>query len=135
MKFTIPGRPVGKERPRTARGHTYTPQRTQLYEALVIVSLRKTTPRVEALLQGPLEVTIVWSKQVTKSWSKKRKAEALAGVYAVGMPDVDNVAKSITDALNGVAYDDDSQVAVLHVSRVYVEQEDSVTVEITQLGA
>lgn len=35
VKFTIPGIPVPKARPRVVRGHTYTPKKTKDYEALV----------------------------------------------------------------------------------------------------
>lgn len=35
--------------------------------------------------------------------------------------DSDNLAKSILDALNGVAYDDDSQVCLLIVQKLYAE--------------
>lgn len=133
--FVVPGPPVGKERPRVEEGrdgrkHTRTPTRTKAYEALVQIYARRA--RVKPL-EGPLKMTLVWARQVSASWSKKRKAEALAGVYATGMPDLDNVAKSISDALNGVAYADDAQIAVLAVSRIYVESESSVRVEIETL--
>lgn len=133
IRFTIPGRPQAKERPRTANGHTYTPRRTKDYETLVSDCWHLSTKFDFKTLEGPLEVSIVWAKQVPKSWSKKRKEEALWGVYAVDRMDLDNVTKSVLDALNGLAYHDDSQVAVLHVFRVYVTQEDSVTVEISEL--
>jgi Holliday junction resolvase RusA-like endonuclease len=34
-------------------------------------------------------------------------------------PDVDNIAKSILDALNGAAYDDDKQVVALMIHKEY----------------
>lgn len=133
MRFTIPGKPQAKERPRTVNGHTYTPKRTQDYETLVRISKIGDVRARGRFDEGPLEVSIVWARQITASWSKKRKAEALAQVYAVDRMDLDNVAKSVLDALNGIAYNDDSQVAVLHVSRLYTEQPDTVTVEISEL--
>lgn len=33
--FVVPGRPVGKERPRVVNGRTFTPERTLEYEARV----------------------------------------------------------------------------------------------------
>ena len=38
-------------------------------------------------------------------------------------PDVDNLAKPVEDALTGIAYRDDSQIARLCVSKVYKEPE------------
>ena len=45
------------------------------------------------------------------SWSKAKRQEALEGKLAhMGKPDWDNVGKIITDALNEVAWHDDSQI-------------------------
>ena len=129
--FKIPGPPVGKERPRVSRGHTYTPERTVAYEQWVLLHARNARVRP---LEGPLKMQVVWCKQVTASWSKKRKAEALLGVYATGTPDLDNVVKSISDALNGIAYQDDAQIAVLWASRIYVAGDSWVGVEIEQVA-
>ena len=35
--------------------------------------------------------------------------------------DADNLAKSVLDALNGIAYDDDAQVSLLLVYKAYAE--------------
>ncbi len=37
-------------------------------------------------------------------------------------PDIDNVVKAVLDALNGVAYRDDTQVIELHVRKSYSEK-------------
>ena len=37
-------------------------------------------------------------------------------------PDCDNLAKSILDALNGIAYDDDSQICSLSVFKFYGDE-------------
>ena len=36
-------------------------------------------------------------------------------------PDVDNVAKSILDALNGIIYLDDKQIIELDIEKIYAE--------------
>jgi hypothetical protein len=35
--------------------------------------------------------------------------------------DIDNVYKSITDAMNGIVYTDDSQIVEAHITKVYAE--------------
>ena len=40
----------------------------------------------------------------------------------VKRPDWDNVGKIVTDALNGVAYDDDSQIVSASVEKYYSEE-------------
>ena len=47
-------------------------------------------------------------------------------------PDADNIVKIICDALNGVAYKDDTQVVELDFKKVYGEFE-KVIVEIVEL--
>ena len=36
--------------------------------------------------------------------------------------DLDNVYKSITDAMNGIVYLDDSQIVEAHIKKVYAEE-------------
>jgi Holliday junction resolvase RusA-like endonuclease len=56
---------------------------------------------------------------VPVSWAVKRQVAALNGDAVPGKPDLDNVAKAILDACNGIAYVDDKQVARLTVSKAY----------------
>ena len=42
-------------------------------------------------------------------------------IYPTVKPDTDNIAKSILDALNGIAYKDDKQVVTLSVKKRYDE--------------
>lgn len=59
---------------------------------------------------------------IPKSWPKKRRADALAGrVAPTGKPDVDNLLKTV-DALNGVVWADDAQVADARVRKVFSEK-------------
>jgi Holliday junction resolvase RusA-like endonuclease len=44
---------------------------------------------------------------------------AAGEILPVVKPDLDNVAKLILDALNGVAWHDDNQIARLTISKVY----------------
>jgi Holliday junction resolvase RusA-like endonuclease len=37
----------------------------------------------------------------------------------VKRPDLDNIVKAITDGMNGVVYEDDSQIVSLHATKVY----------------
>lgn len=72
---------------------------------------------------GPIEAQIMAYYPVPKSISKVKREKMLSGSIKPGVkPDLDNVAKSILDALNGVAYYDDNQVTDLKVAKRYAEK-------------
>lgn len=121
VKFEVDGLPQGKARPRfnTFSGRVYTPKKTVDYETLVrwaYIGYRY--PK----LVGPLVVAIDAWFVPPKNYSEKKKQALIDGLYATKKPDVDNIGKIVLDALNGTAYDDDSQVSVLIVSKQYGER-------------
>lgn len=98
-KIVIPGRPVPKGRPRFNRktGVVYNPERTRQYEQLV-----------------------GWcAKQIFKKPLKNELAVYI-DVYVKNnvFPDIDNIAKSILDGMQGVAYENDRQIYFLSVQRL-----------------
>ena len=135
ISFIVPGPPVGKGRPRFAkRGNfvqTYTPEKTASYENLVKVlamqAMKGTQP-----LPYPVRVVIDIAICPPASWSKKKRAQALSQlIQPTGKPDIDNVAKGILDAMNGVVYLDDKQVISLTIRKFYDESDQAlVTVEL-----
>jgi Holliday junction resolvase RusA-like endonuclease len=62
-------------------------------------------------------VTITSLFDIPASWSKKKAATT---VFCTKKPDCDNIAKIVLDALNGIAFHDDSQVSCLTVHKHYV---------------
>ena len=121
--LTIPGEPVAKGRPRvTSKGVAYTPQKTVNYETLV-KELWAIKHSAEKPLEGPLCVYINAYFAIPKSWSKKKRQDALnEAILPTGKRDCDNVAKSLLDALNQLAYADDAQVTTLIVQKKYSER-------------
>ena len=118
IKLTIPGEPVAKGRPRVTRYGTYTPEKTKNYETLVkelyFVKHKQT------LFEGELKINIKAYFRIPKSASKKKRAEMISGkIRPTKRPDWDNVGKTVTDALNGVAYEDDSQIVSATVEKYY----------------
>lgn len=124
LRFEIPGKIGGKGRPR-ARVHKlssgktfaqiYTPPDTRGAEAMVR-QFASEAMKDRALFEGPVLVNVTMWLLIPKSWSKQRQ---LTATYATGRPDLDNIAKSIADAMNGIVYADDSQIASLHITRNY----------------
>jgi Holliday junction resolvase RusA-like endonuclease len=134
IKLTIPGEPCAKQRPRTTKqGHTYTPQKTVNYETLVRELYILQNFRQQ--LEGELVMTVRAYFTIPKSASKKKAADMVGGrIRPTKRPDWDNVGKIISDALNGLAYHDDSQIVTATVEKWY-SAEPRVEVEIQEIGA
>jgi Holliday junction resolvase RusA-like endonuclease len=119
IRIIIPGRVGGKGRPRFARRGkfmtTYSPEKTVNAEAMVR-RFGADAMLARPPMQGPLGMRIEIIANTPASWSKKKKACAN---YMTGKPDLDNCVKLFGDALNGVVWSDDSQIAKLDVSRRY----------------
>lgn len=129
MKFIIPGEPVAKGRPRLGKFGTYTPTKTVNYENLVKLYYTSSGGKKH---EGMLYMKITAYFSIPKSTSKKKHAEMIDGnIRPTKKPDIDNIVKIIGDALNGIAYDDDSSVVSVNAEKYYSD-EPRVEVEITE---
>lgn len=121
VEFTVPGCPVAKGRPRFSRQgpyvRTYTPDKTYRYEQLVQLSFMQAE---QPKLKGAVKVRILAYFPIPKSASKKRQKMMAEGeIRHTTKPDGENVSKTILDALNKMAYDDDSNIVELHIEKWY----------------
>lgn len=131
--FPIPGRPVGKERPRSGRnGHFYTPSRSRIYERGVRDAWLLAVGELGLALgdlkhyKGVVRMSLSLHLPIAASWPKWRRVAALEGdIDCHAKPDHDNVAKAVSDALNGLAYVDDRQVVPGKGRKVWVRPEDA----------
>jgi|TARA_R110000764_G_C10844447_1_gene364552 Holliday junction resolvase RusA-like endonuclease len=123
FSMVIIGNPMGKERPRFARmGNfvkTYTPGKTKLRESEIQLRAKQLMTG-KSLFAGALKVTMTAKFPIPKSWSKKKTKEAADRILKpTTKPDLDNIAKLVLDALNGIVYKDDSQVVELNIRKFY----------------
>ena len=114
--------PVPKGRPRFSKVggfvRSYTPKKTSDYEAQVKAIAQQAMTREP--LETPLAAFLYFRLPIPKSYPKKRITACLAGSERpIKKPDLDNLAKSVLDGLNGVVWKDDSQIVSLHVTKVY----------------
>lgn len=138
ITFTVPGSPQGKMRPRVVkRGNfvqTYTPDKTVNYENLVKLMYGQEAKGRVFDREKSLLVLIVALYDIPQSTSKKRAELMRIGeIRPTKKPDLDNIAKIICDALNGVAYHDDAQVVDLKVVKYYSDTP-CVTVTIEEVS-
>lgn len=115
--FTIPGKPFAWRRPRFNRttGATFNDGKQEGYYSAVAEIAR---PHFPAPMEGPVGLTIMATFAMPKSWSKKKR-EAMFGRPHTQKPDLSNVRKAVEDALNRIAYADDSQVAACTDTKVW----------------
>lgn len=129
VAFTVPGDVTGKARPRFARksGKVYKPKKSAEYEELVVAMYRETGCEPFC---GPVSVKVDIYRALPKTTPKKVASEP-----DTHKPDADNVLKIVLDALNGVAYHDDSQVVVVQATKHPRERRvEHLTVEIAEVG-
>lgn len=123
ISFQVEVIPVAKGRPRFAkRGKfvsTYTPEKTKTYETIITTSAKQAMGATSPL-EGPLRASIDFYMPIPASGSKALKKAMLEGKEKhIKKPDLDNLIKAVTDAMNGIVYLDDSQIVRLVTRKVY----------------
>ena len=127
IKFTVLGRPQGKDRPRFRKiGNyvsTYNTESTAEYEKKVKLSaIEQCKDQLNKEYTGLVKMSIKAYFKPNKGISKKQH-NLLIGQAHLKRPDLDNLIKIICDGLNGVAYKDDNQVAIISAEKVYDDEE------------
>jgi Holliday junction resolvase RusA-like endonuclease len=114
-QLIVPGNPAPKRRPRCGRHGAHTDARTRAAENTIAWEWKNAYPGHEPLA-GMLGVSLLFYENA------KHPA------------DVDNMAKLVLDALNGVAWVDDRQIASLHAT-VYRDHPDPTTrITVEEIG-
>ena len=131
MRFEIEGTPVAEQRHRTVtrNGKTirYLPKKTKDYQKKIQTKFKQEMERAKQELPlfkkgEEVELIVYAGKRIPKSYTKKQTEEILKnGRKPATKPDVDNYAKIVMDALNGLAYKDDNQVSTILVKKMYVQ--------------
>ena len=114
--FPIP--PIAKGRPRLTRyGQAYTPKKTKDYEKAIAEHFKG--QNIEKF-EGPIHIKLVFQMPIPKSFTKKQRGLIQEGFMKYDKkPDLDNLAKAVLDALNGIAYEDDSKITGLFLVKRY----------------
>lgn len=124
LTLTIPIMPTPKARPRaqifSGRVHIFTPKTTADYERKIASYYQQSSKAFKFDKDQAICVSIVFGMPIPKSTPKSRKQAMAQGIIRhTKRPDIDNLAKAVLDALNGVAWDDDSQIVKLTASKEY----------------
>ncbi|MED0736254.1 RusA family crossover junction endodeoxyribonuclease [Aneurinibacillus thermoaerophilus] len=125
IQFTVYGEPVAQGRPRATtiagKARLYDPAKSRSYKEYVRLAASEHAPAT--LLEGPLQLVVNVYRSIPKSFSKKKTAQAEAGVIRpTTKPDADNFLKGVKDALNKVIWKDDSQIVSVTVAKFYSQR-------------
>lgn len=139
LKFSVSGTPKAKGR---ARAHGHVIQTKSGPRAAVRLFTDGETARAERIVRdkfkksfeghipwtGPILLQFTAVFEIPASFTKAQRTAALQGkLYHTSKPDKDNVEKLILDALNGIAWVDDSQVMGGGMKRYGVAERIDVT--------
>lgn len=131
VSFTVDGRPVPKGRPRVTRHGTYTPKSTQIFESAIRAAWLERGEKPFA--DGEALDVMVNAYFSIPSGTPKRKRDGLHLTPYLKRGDIDNIIKSVLDALNGIAYKDDSAVFSVYGRKIYTDGEPFTSVTISSV--
>lgn len=121
MKFIVPGDPKAQGRPRFFRRGvfvgTYDPQDSAAFKQRVAYFAK-----MAGLPCLGTPVSIKARFYLKRPQSLMRQKDPEGSIFCAKRPDVDNFLKAILDGLNGVAWNDDSQVCRVEIEKLYHEK-------------
>lgn len=137
IKFTVPAVPVAQPRPRA----TSINGKPRMFEAKKTHAVHafKATVKMSAAqayqgppLEGPLMLCLTC---VLPRTGKLKKRSDNPPYYATKKPDLDNLMKSVADALNGILYRDDAQICEVNMVKTVAagNEQPHVAIEICEL--
>lgn len=112
--FVVPGNPIPWERARSRRGQHFTAPRTREHKAKIQVCAK--AARIPRLL-GPVKLAVTFFRDSAQPC------------------DIDNLAKAVQDALNGIAYGDDRQIVALVAVKAISREHPRTEIEIAEVSA
>lgn len=123
ISFWVNEKPVPWARARvnhSSRVH-FKPEQLRVWQEVVGLHARREMARAGmAITYGAVSLTLRFRLEIPTSWSARKRAAAEANrVYPTARPDIDNYAKAIADAMNGIVYHDDAQIVEMLVRKSY----------------
>jgi Holliday junction resolvase RusA-like endonuclease len=119
VDFTIHTAPVSKQRPRLGKGGcVYTPSKTKVFENIVALSYGNRPSFDDKYIR----IRLKFKFEVPKSYSKKKRLEAIEGKIRPTKADIDNYIKAVLDGLNKKAWKDDRYIVGILAEKEYSEE-------------
>lgn len=124
IQFTIPGKPFAWRRARSNGKIRFKDRASEAHEAAVqSIAL----PHFPAPLEGPLRLEVRCTFKVPASYGKAKRAATIWRPHTQ-RPDLDNITKQLGDALNRIAWVDDSQIADSRCIKLWGDKDETIVV-------
>ena len=126
IEFQVLGVPIPKGRPKFRRLGSfvtaYTPAKTKKAEAVIAKAFKERFPHFQLPDSDKVMLRVIFFMPIPKSTSKIRRKQMIEkSEYHTKKPDLDNLVKLVQDALNGVAWKDDSHIVFTQAIKCYGE--------------
>lgn len=119
-RLVITGKPMGKQRPRVTKFGSYTPKETVSFENFIKILWIDKYGRIPLPTTVGYKITTYCCFLPSKSTPKKKLELMYNGkILYIKKPDYDNLGKIVGDALNGIAWHDDSQIVDGRTVKMY----------------
>ncbi len=120
VEFSIPARPIPKSRPRfnTRTGRAFTDDKTRVFENIISLAYGAR----HYFEKEYIKVELIFNIEIPKSYSKKKRQEALEGKIRPVKADLDNYIKSVQDGLNETAFKDDKYIVRIEAEKRFAEE-------------
>lgn len=120
VEFSIPARPIPKSRPRfnTRTGRAFTDDKTRIFENIISLAYGAR----HYFEKEYIKVELIFNIEIPKSYSKKKRQEALEGKIRPVKADLDNYIKSVQDGLNETAFKDDKYIVRIEAEKRFAEE-------------
>ena len=123
--FEVEGDPFGWQRAGQNRetGAVYTKSETRRHEELIAWAYKAKYHAYQFPKGTPIELTVIAYMRIPKSATKVKREQMLARkIRPTVKADWDNLGKLVSDALNGIAYDDDKCIVDAMVRKFYSDK-------------
>ena len=124
MEFYVEGKIVPKQSFRYSYRGGYISNKVKQYADKVKNSFESEYPNWRVDNKNAFKMEIDIFVKIPQGKNKTFKMRCLAGeIRPLKRPDIDNCAKNILDALNGILYADDKQIVELTIRKHYAESD------------
>jgi len=123
ISFNIPGEPVAMGRHRTTKtGHTYMPKKTVNAKSHIAYCVSREIDMEPIKSAVSLNVTFYMPAPQSVIRSAKKQNRDIEKIPVMTKPDIDNMVKTVGDALNGILWADDKQIINITAKKFYSER-------------